>query len=148
MRFLWGTEDRAGWFVVTAAALTLASCGSDSTSAEGEGSERRQQVTASEATKVADKIERLLDRVVRKYESGDSRQAAEFAAEAYLENYEHIEDDVIERAPEVNEELETLLGADLRARIRDGAPESQIREMTERAETLLGDAVEALEGRR
>ena len=51
---------------------------------------------------------------------------------AYLENYEVIEADVIEAAPEINEELEPLLGADLRAAIIDGAELAEIEAMVER----------------
>ena len=67
------------------------------------------------------------------------------SAEAYLENYEIIEAQVIELAPEVNEELEPLLGADLRAEIQAGAPQEEIESMIERARELLDEALAAIE---
>ena len=71
---------------------------------------------------------------------------AELSAEAYLENYEVIEADVIELAPEINEELEPLLGAALREELQAGAPQEEIEAMIDRARELLGEALEALEG--
>ena len=92
-------------------------------------------------------IEALLDEIVTTYaQPGAADAAAELAAEAYLEHYELIEAQVIELAPDVNAELEPLLGADLRRRIREGAPASEIETMVERAKELLGQALEALEG--
>ena len=63
----------------------------------------------------------------------DREAAAELAAVAYLENYEIIEGAVIAAAPEINEELEPLLGADLRAAISEGAEVSEIEAMADRA---------------
>ena len=80
------------------------------------------------------------------YEAGDADAAAELSAEAYLENYEVIEAGVIDAAPDVNEELEPLLGADLRKEILAGAPVEDVEAMVERAKTLLAKPLKALEG--
>lgn len=93
----------------------------------------------------AEAIEKLLDEIVAKVEAGATDEAAELAAETYLEHYELIEAQVIERAPEVNAELEPLLGAELRRRITEGATTDEIRQLVERAKTLLGQAVDALD---
>ena len=87
-----------------------------------------------------DNIENLLTRILQAYRAGNTEEAAELAAQAYLENYEIVEADVIRLAPDVNEELEPLLGAELRARIREGAPADEIASMVERARTLLRQA--------
>ena len=100
----------------------------------------------SDPKEVRAKIEELLDMVVASYEPGSPDQAAELVAEAYLENYEVIEAAVIKAAPQVNAELEPLLGAALRKRIRDGAPPAEIRAMVARAKRLLAQGVKALEG--
>jgi hypothetical protein len=100
---------------------------------------------AREPAQVAAEIEELLAEVVAAYRAGDPEEAGELAAEAYLENYEVIEAEVIELAPEVNQQLEPLLGAELRKRIREGAPAGEIAAMVARAEKLLGRALEALE---
>jgi hypothetical protein len=87
----------------------------------------------------------LLDQVVALVESGEREQAAELVAEVYLEHYEVIEAGVIAAAPDINAELEPLLGAGLRQQIRDGAPLEEIQTSVARAKELLGQALEALE---
>ena len=77
--------------------------------------------------------------------SGDRAAAAELAAEAYLEHYEVIEGAVIAAAPDINTELEPLLGAELRRQINEGATLEEIQTMVDRAKDLLGQAIEALE---
>jgi hypothetical protein len=101
--------------------------------------------SAREPAEVGAEIEELLTEVVAAYRAGNPEEAGELAAEAYLENYEVIEAEVIELAPEVNQQLEPLLGAELRRRIREGAPASEIAAMVARAERLLDRALEALE---
>ena len=103
-------------------------------------------VEESDPEAIVAEIEELLDEIVETYEAGDADAAAELAAEAYLENYEVIEAEVIELAPEVNEELEPLLGADLRRQISAGASVEEIEQMVARAKELLADALEAIEG--
>lgn len=98
----------------------------------------------SDPEEVVAEIEELLDEIVATYKAGDAEAAAELAAEAYLENYEVIEAEVIEKAPDVNEELEPLLGADLRREITAGAPAEDIEQMVARAEELLAEALDAI----
>jgi predicted lipid-binding transport protein (Tim44 family) len=111
---------------------------------EAGGKPTTEAAEGSDPEKVVAEIEELLDEIVAAYGSGDAATAAELSAEAYLENYEHIEDAVIEKAPEVNEELETLLGAELRREIDAGASLDEIKDMTARAEQLLARALEAI----
>jgi hypothetical protein len=101
---------------------------------------------SAETGEVAERIEALLKQIAREYDRTQPDATAELAAEAYLENYEVIEPDVIDKAPEVNAKLEPLLGAELRKRIREGAPQAQIESMTEEAQKLLDQAVARLEG--
>ena len=128
--------------LAVALALFAVACGDDTeptTSAVEDNAE-----TEADPNETVAEIERLLDEIVTTYEQGDAEAAAELSAEAYLENYEHIEDAVIDAAPEVNEELETLLGADLRQEISDGAPVEEIEQMVTRAKELLDDALAAI----
>ena len=90
-------------------------------------------------------INELLDEIESLYADGEAEEAAELAAEAYLENYEVIEAGVIQAAPEVNEELEPLLGAELRRQIQEGADPEEISSMIERARVLLDEALAAVE---
>lgn len=101
-------------------------------------------VADADPVAVAEEINRLLDEILVLVEADDRDAAAELAAEAYLENYEVIEGGVIAAAPEINEELEPLLGAELRAAINDGTEHAEIEAMTDRARELLADAVAAL----
>jgi hypothetical protein len=101
-------------------------------------------VEESDPEAIVAEIERLLDEIIETYEEGDADAAAELAAEAYLENYEVIEAEVIELAPEVNEELEPLLGADLRKQIREDASVADVEQMVVRAKDLLADALKAI----
>lgn len=104
-----------------------------------------QLLAEQDPEEIGEEIEALLGEVVTTYRAGDSDEAAELAAEAYLENYEVIEAEVIEKAPDINEELEPLLGAELRKRIQEGASVGEIEDIVDRAEQLLDSALEALE---
>jgi hypothetical protein len=100
---------------------------------------------ATGPAEVAANIEDLLDEVQTAYEGGDAARASELAAEAYLENYEVIEAEVIELAPEINEDLEPLLGAELRRQIEEGASVEDIANLIAEARRLLAQAVEEIE---
>lgn len=90
-------------------------------------------------------IEGLLDDLVELVAADQRDAAAELAAEIYLEHYEVIEAGIIAAAPDINSQLEPLLGAGLRQQIRDGESLETITASVERAKTLLAQAVEALE---
>ena len=102
-------------------------------------------VTDADPAAVQAAIEQLLVEVVSLVESNEREAAAELVAEIYLEQYEVIEAGVIAAAPDINAELEPLLGSGLRQQIRDGASLEEITASVERAKTLLAQAVEALE---
>jgi hypothetical protein len=102
-------------------------------------------VSESDPAEEQEAIEALLDQIVDLVASGDREAAAELAAEAYLEHYEVIEGAVIDAAPEINEQLEPLLGAELRRQINEGATLEEIQAMVDQAKGLLAQAVEALE---
>jgi hypothetical protein len=105
-----------------------------------------EPVVESDPAEVVEHIEELLTEIEETYAAGDAEAAAELSAEAYLENYEIIEAEVIELAPDVNEELEPLLGAALREEIQAGVSQEEIESMIARARDLLQEALEVLEG--
>lgn len=105
-----------------------------------------EPVEESDPAEIVERIEELLTEIEKTYAAGEADAAAELSAEAYLENYEVIEADVIELAPEINEELEPLLGAELREQIQAGASQEEIEAMTSRARELLKEALAVLEG--
>jgi hypothetical protein len=97
----------------------------------------------SDPAEIWSNIDALLAEIQTAYDAGEAEEAAELAAEAYLENYELVEASVIEAAPDVNAELEPLLGADLRAQIAAGISSDELATMIERARVLMGQAMEA-----
>jgi hypothetical protein len=117
----------------------------ETAAAELESSYGATLASEGDPDEVAENIESLLDEVVAAYESGETEEAAELAAEAYLENYELIEAEVIEHAEEVNAELEPLLGAELRRQIEAGVSPDEIESLVSQAKQLLSEAVRALE---
>jgi predicted lipid-binding transport protein (Tim44 family) len=125
---------------VLALSLTGIACGDDEPAATPEGE------SSADVGATVENIDALLDDVLAAYQEGDAEEASELAAEAYLENYELIEHDVEEADEELNEELELLLGAQLRREIDEGASESDIEAMIEEARALLDEAVTAVEG--
>ncbi len=66
-------------------------------------------------------IEALLDEIVIRYEQGNYEEAQNLAMQAYLDNYELIEDDVKGYDEELNEEFEQLLRIELANKIKDRA---------------------------
>jgi hypothetical protein len=98
---------------------------------------------AGDSAEIWSNIDELLDRIQTAYDAGEPEEAAELAAEAYLENYEIVEADVIAAAPEVNAELEPLLGAELRAQIGAGISSGELAAMIEQIRDLLDQAQQA-----
>lgn len=97
-----------------------------------------------EPEEVFARIDELLEEILTVYEEGQGDVAAELAAEAYLENYEIVEAEVIALAPEVNDELEPLLGAQIRAAIQDGVAQTEVQELVDQARSLLDQAEQAV----
>lgn len=94
---------------------------------------------------VIERIETLLGEIATRYERGESQEAAELAAQAYIEHYERVEGQVIRQAPKINEELEPLLGTQIRSRIRAGAAPAELKALLDRARALLAEAKGKLE---
>ncbi|MDQ4064529.1 MAG: hypothetical protein M3161_00600 [Actinomycetota bacterium] len=130
--------------LVLVALLAFGACGGDEAPAgAGSGSHDETMMEDVDPAATVAEIERLLDEAEATY-ADDPEAAAELVAEAYLENYEHIEHAVEEADHDLNEELEGLLGTDLRARMQEGAPEEEIASMISEARDLLADALAAL----
>jgi hypothetical protein len=126
-------------------ALLAAGCGSDDESDGSATATTETEQAAADPQQVARRIEQLLDRIARTYDPAAPDAAGELAAEAYLENYEVIEDGVKEADPELNERIEPLLGAQLRKRISEGAPKGEIESMVKQAKQLVAQAATAVE---
>lgn len=101
-------------------------------------------VSSRDPAEVVREIERLLDQMLATYREGRVEEAAKIAATAYLDHYEAIEAAVIARAPAVNAELEPLLAALLRKRMREGAAVAEIETLVGQARQLLTQALAAI----
>ena len=91
-------------------------------------------------------IKGYLDRILTTYEQGNAARATELAAEMYLDHYEKIEYMIIEKAPKLNGTLEPLLASKIRARIKAGAPVSELAALVRQAQAALDDAGKVLAG--
>jgi hypothetical protein len=131
--------------LVAVLAVLAAGCGSDDESGGSETATTETEQAAGDPQQVVRRIEQLLDRIARTYDPAAPDAAGELAAEAYLENYEVIEDGVKEADPELNERIEPLLGAQLRKRISEGAPKAEIESMVKEAKRLVAQAATAVE---
>jgi hypothetical protein len=130
--------------LLAAVAMVPAACGDDE-SDSSTGATTESQEAAADPQQVGRRIDQLLDQIARTYDPAAPAAAGELAAEAYLENYELIEDGVKEADAELNERIEPLLGAELRKRIREGAPKSEIQAMVKQAKTLIDEAETVVE---
>ncbi len=72
-------------------------------------------------------IEVLLDKIVEEYQEGEYEEAEKLIIQAYLDNYELIENDVKNYDEELNEEFEHLLTVELATKIKDRASIDEIK---------------------
>lgn len=77
------------------------------------------------AQEIAD-IRDLLDRIKKAYRQGEVQHAKELSAVLYLEHFEKIEGDLFDKAPELNDRLEPILGLQIRQLIKAKAPPSEV----------------------
>jgi hypothetical protein len=68
----------------------------------------------TDVLKTIDNIEVLLDQVSAKHHDGDSAGALATATEAYLENYEYIEDAIADKDSALMSKVELMLRMELR----------------------------------
>lgn len=94
---------------------------------------------------VVGRIRMLLDEMVAAYDRGDLAEVSKLASEAYLQNYELIEIDVISAAEHVNEELEPILSTRLEDLMTRRAPRNDVLRLVVRAKALLAEALAALD---
>lgn len=71
-------------------------------------------------------IRDLLDRIKKAYRQGEVQHAKELSAVLYLEHFEKIEGDLFDKAPELNDRLEPILGLQIRQLIKAKAPPSEV----------------------
>jgi DNA repair exonuclease SbcCD ATPase subunit len=130
-------------FVLALLALSLvsfgAACGSDEESSE-------EDTTAAAAAAEIDTIKSMLDDAVAKYKAGDVEAAEETVGDAYLEHFEEVEHPLEEVDEELMEDLEHTISTDIRTKMKDGAPASEIEQLIEQTKTDLDEAKSKLQG--
>lgn len=90
-------------------------------------------------------IRRLLEEARTAYAGGDRERALELVSSAYLDHYEGIEHEVMERAPRLNEAIEPVLGRQLREQVRAGVPADQVAAAIDRLLQAVAEVEELLE---
>jgi DNA repair exonuclease SbcCD ATPase subunit len=130
-------------FVLALLALSLvsfgAACGSDEESSE-------EDTTAAAAAAEIDTIKSMLDDAVAKYKAGDVEAAEETVGDAYLEHFEEVEHPLEEVDEELMEDLEHTISTDIRTKMKNGAPASEIEQLIEQTKTDLDEAKSKLQG--
>jgi DNA repair exonuclease SbcCD ATPase subunit len=130
-------------FVLALLALSLvsfgAACGSDEESSE-------EDTTAAAAAAEIDTIKSMLDDALAKYKAGDVEAAEETVGDAYLEHFEEVEHPLEEVDEELMENLEHTISTDIRTKMKDGAPASEIEQLIEQTKTDLDEAKSKLQG--
>ena len=129
-------------FVLVLLALTLvglgAGCGSDDAD--------EADVTPAAAAAEIDTIKSMLDDALAKYEDGDAEAAEELVGDAYLEHFEEVEHPLEEVDEELMEDLEHTISTDIRTKMKNGAPASDIEQLIEQTKTDLDEAKSKLQG--
>ena len=130
-------------FVLALLALSLvsfgAACGSDDESAE-------EDTTPAAAAAEIDTIKSMLDDALAEYKAGDAAAAEETVGDAYLEHFEEVEHPLEEVDEELMEDLEHTISTDIRTKMKDGAPASEIEQLIEQTKTDLDEAKSKLQG--
>jgi hypothetical protein len=111
------------------------------------GLEVEEEAGKEELLAILEETRSLVEEALSLYKKAEYDEAEELVVEAYLENYELVENAIASIDPELNEEIERLLREELRFKIVDRAPESEVEalvmeilEKLEQAEELLAGA--------
>ena len=139
-------------FVLALLALSLvsfgAACGSDdeSSAAATTAESSEEDTTPAAAAAGIDTIKSMLDDALAKYKAGDTEAAEETVGDAYLEHFEDVEHPLEEVDEELMEDLEHTISTDIRTKMKNGAPASEIEQLIEQTKTDLDEAKSKLQG--
>jgi hypothetical protein len=87
-----------------------------------------------------DKIVQLLDQSVTEYKAGNAQKAKALAIEAYLDNYEYVEDDINEENPQLMKQIELEMREQLVAMIDQKKPVSEVESHVDKIKTDIQTA--------
>jgi DNA repair exonuclease SbcCD ATPase subunit len=139
-------------FVLALLALSLvgfgAACGSDDENGAAATTTESSEEDTSPAAAAAeiDTIKSMLDDALAKYKAGDAEAAEETVGDAYLEHFEEVEHPLEEVDEELMEDLEHTISTDIRTKMKNGAPASEIEQLIEQTKTDLDEAKSKLQG--
>ncbi|MCE4613417.1 MAG: hypothetical protein F7C07_06265 [Desulfurococcales archaeon] len=94
-----------------------------------------------------EETKRLVSQAVAEYRKGEYEEAESLVIEAYLEAYELAEPMLAEKDPQLNDEIENLLREELRSRIAQRAPISEVESLADELLKKLDQALLIAEGR-
>jgi hypothetical protein len=91
------------------------------------GAEEEQDPVA-----VIDTIKSMLGQVMSAYKAQNYAEAESIAMEAYLENYENVEEPIAQHDQQLMEQTEVMLREELRQMIEDKAPAEQVQQQIDK----------------
>ncbi|GGL21408.1 hypothetical protein GCM10009037_00860 [Halarchaeum grantii] len=102
------------------------------------------QTGGAQVEQTVDEINEHLEEAVTAYENGNDAEAKQIIRQTYLSYFESLEGDLIEKRPELVEELEADFNEDLPGLIDRNASVSEVRAEVESMEKKLGTVETAL----
>ena len=129
---------RSSLSLIAASAIIAAGCGGDGES-DAEG-----RATPEQAIAEIGEVRKSLEAALRAYEAGDAAEADQQVGDAYLEHFELVEGPLDEVDHALTEELEDGIREELRGKIRDKAPEAEVKALHDEIEASLAKAEAAL----
>jgi hypothetical protein len=94
----------------------------------------------SSSSQLISNIRNLLNQTITEYDNQNYSEAESLATEAYLENYEYIEDPLAEKNQTLMETTELMLREELRQLVQDRVPSQEIQEHIEKINANLNQA--------
>ena len=122
-------------------ALVTTGCGSSSGTVT---SKSEEEGSPEEAIEHLGEVRNALANALAKYRAGEQKAAERIVGDAYLEDFEHIEDVLGERDHVLMEELEEAISTKLRDKIKAGAPATEVQVLVESINDDLAKAEDVL----
>jgi len=102
------------------------------------------EAEALEPPEIVAEIREMMEKALEEYAEGETEEAFEFAANAYLEGFEKLEADLIQRGHrELVEDLE-LKFKELRDGVRAGKPQAELQALVKEIERSLNEVLNIL----
>jgi hypothetical protein len=143
--------------LLAAMALVASGCGSSDEGSSGtpaaqtengKTAEREEEgehaTTPEDAVEHLREVRNLLANALAQYREGDATEADKIVGDAYLEEFEHVEELLGERDRELMEDLEHTISTELRDKIKAGAPIAEVQALVEHINDDLFKAEEVL----